>query len=171
MEIIKDAYAEELIEVTCPNCGSILRCTEEERKNRPCPVCGGDLSGYDYERELLTCEECGHVFYAVPEGIGQYGLFYTYCPECNEMVFFDKNIDVTTQNLKPEFFASFSNGTKIGFKDIKKWIAIGVNFLKQNPDEPFYYTASGNSFVLITRDEDEFHVVYTNDYKDVYIKR
>ena len=162
MEIIKDAYAEELIEVTCPDCGSILRCTEEERKNRPCPVCGADLD---------NCEKCEHVFYAVPEGIGQYGLFYTYCPECNEVVFFDKNIDVTTQNLKPEFFASFSNGTKIGFKDIKKWITIGINFLKQNPDEPFYYTASGDSFVLITRDEEEFHIVYTNDYKDVYIKR
>lgn len=172
MEIIKDAYAEELIEVTCPHCGSILRCTKEEKENYPCIVCGGDLSEQEYgdKRELLTCDHCEHVFYGIPEEVGEYGLYYTYCPECLGKVFFDYGIDVTTQNLKPEHFSSFSDGEKINFERIKKWIEVGINFLKKHPNEFLYYTASGDSFVMITRDEDEFYIMYTNNYKDVYIK-
>lgn len=172
MEIIKDAYAEELIEVTCPHCGSILRCTKEEKENHPCIVCGGDLSEQEYgdKRELLTCDHCKHVFYGIPEEIGEYGLYYTYCPECSEKVFFDYGIDVTTENLELKHFSSFSDGVKINFKDIKAWIARGVNYLKNNPNEYFYYTAAGNSFVLVQRDDDDFYVMYTDDYKDIHVK-
>jgi len=172
MEVIKDAYAEELIEVTCPHCGSILRCTKEEKENCPCIVCGGDLNEQEYgdKRELLTCDHCKHVFYGIPEEIGEYGLYYTYCPECLGKVFFDDGIDVTVENLKLEFFSSSNDGKKIDFKIIKKWISQGISYLKREPDEKFWHALSGDSAVFIIKEDDKYYVIYTDDYKDIYIK-
>ena len=172
MEIIKDAYAEELIEVTCPHCGSILRCTQDEKESCPCIICGGDLNEQEYgdKRELLTCDHCEHVFYGIPEEIGEYGLYYTHCPECSEKVFFDYGIEVTTENLELKHFSSFSDGIKINFRKIKNWISQGISYLKKEPDEKFWHALSGDSAVFIIKEDDKYCVIYTNDYKDVYIK-
>ena len=168
MEIIKNNLTKDTIEVECSKCGSILRCTEDEKNNLPCPVCGASLS--KEEKVYLICEECGHAFHASKTNeVGEYGCYYTYCPSCKKKVYLDDGIDVTADNLKIEYF-HHSGGKKVDFEEIKSWINTGVKFLKQNPNESYYFTASGNSFVLITRDEDEFYVMYTDNYRDVYLK-
>ena len=168
MEIIKNGFnTNELIEITCEHCGSVLRCTEEERNHCDCPVCGRPL----HTETLYFCENCEHHFSPTsPIEVGTYGEFYTTCPICRQKVYLDDGIDITVDNLKPEHFCYKDNGNYIKFSEIKEWIKEGINFLKQNPDEYFRYTASGDSFVLITREDDEFYVVYTDDYKDVYMK-
>ena len=171
MEIIENNLAKNTIKVECSKCGSILRCTEDEKNNLPCPVCGASLSEKEKEKIYLICEECGHAFHASEaDGVGEYGCYYTYCPICKEKVYLDDGIDITTDNLQLEYFGS-RNGKSVDFKEIKSWINIGVKYLKQNPNEHYYYTASGDSFILVTRDEDEFYVMYTNNYRDVYLKK
>lgn len=168
MEIIKNGFdSEELIEVTCEHCGSILRCTEEERKHYDCPVCGRPLCS----ETLYFCEYCAHHFPATsPIEVGVYGEFYTLCPKCGRTVYLDDGIDVTADNLKIEYFSSKENGKHVEFPQIKRWIKTGIEFLKKNPEEYLYYTASGDSFIMVTRDDGEFYVLYTDNYKDVYMK-
>lgn len=167
MEVIKRRSDEELIEVTCSHCGSILRCTGEEKRTLPCPVCGHQLNNGD---DLLQCDRCNYKFStAEPEGIGAYGCYYTFCPECGETVYMGDGIDVTIENLRLDYFSPMG-GKEISFPQIKSWIAEGIRFLKDNPDENIYYAASGDSFIFINRDVGDFYVMYTNKYKDVYIK-
>ena len=167
MEIIKRRSDEGLIEVTCSHCGSILRCTGEEKKTLPCPVCGDKLNDGD---DLLRCDRCDYKFSKTePEGIGEYGSYYTFCPECGEKVYMDDGIDVTVENLKLDYFSPMG-GKEVTFPRIKSWIAEGIRFLEDNPDENTYYTASGDSFIFICRDVGDFYVMYTNKYRDVYIK-
>ena len=170
MEIIKDNYNTEktLVEVTCPHCLSVLKCTPEECKTLPCPVCHKPLN----EKETAICELCGsEIHYDHIDGIGEYGLYYVICPECLGKIYIDDGIDVNTENLAIEHFANYSEDSKhIEFPRIKNWIKQGVEYLKQHPDEWAYYTCSGDSFVLVARDNEEYFVMYTDDYKDVYLK-
>lgn len=174
MEVVKYNNVKELIEIACPACGSILRCTPKEREKLPCPVCGHtlmeELETKTEKGEHLLCETCNYEFYSsISDGIGVEGLFYTYCPECGEKVYWDDGIDITAQNLQIEHFYP-EGGKPIDFPTVKKWIATGVAFLKKNPDCRYHYTASGDSFILILREEDEYYVMYTNNYKYVYLK-
>lgn len=180
MEVIKNNY-NELINVTCHHCGSILRCTQEEQNTCACPICGKSLKDHVEENsnsekeevyEMLECEKCGHEFLSSPEEAGEYGLYYTYCPRCNAPVYFNEGIDITADNLKKEHFYSMGEGAKeVSFLEIKEWIKKGINYLKKSDDHSWYwYTCSGDSLVLVTRDEDEFYVMWTNKYKDVFLK-
>ena len=171
MEIIKNNFAseEKLIDVTCPYCESVLRCTEEEKRTQLCPVCGHNL--YEEPRqELLYCEECDHDFYdSTPKGVGAYGVYYTTCPLCGNIVYYDDGIDVTADNLKLEYFSEPKKAKHVDFSDIKKFVQIGVDYLKDNPDENYHFSATGDSFVLVTRDDNEFYVMYTDNYRDVWV--
>ena len=171
MEIIKNNYIKEgkLIEVTCPSCGSVLKCTKDEKLTLPCPLCGSSLEGEPKYKEELHCK-CGHRFNASPEGVGEYGLYYATCPNCNEPNYFDDGIEVTSNNLSLEHFASFNNGSHIEFKTIKDWISKCIKFLKENPNEYIRYICSGDSFVLVKKEDDEFYVMYADNYKEVYLK-
>lgn len=172
MEVIKNNFAseEKLIDVTCPHCGSVLRCTEEEKRTQSCPVCGYGLYK-EPRKEQLYCEECGHDFYdSTPKRVGAYGIYYTTCPICGATVYYDDGIDVTAENLKLEYFSELKNAKHVDFSEIKKFIQIGVDYLKNNPDANFHYDATGDSFVLVTRDDDEFYVMYTDNYRDVWVK-
>ena len=169
MEIIKNNHNNEnnYIEITCPHCLSVLKCTPEECKTLPCPVCHKPLN----EKETTICELCGsEIHYDHIDGIGEYGLYYVICPECLGKTYIDDGIDVNTENLAIEHFANYSEDSKhIEFPRIKDWIKEGVEYLKQNPDEYYCSRMSGDSLIMVTRDDDVFYVVYTNDYRDVYI--
>jgi len=174
MEIIKNGFnSEELIEVTCPHCGSILRCTEEEKRTLPCPICGHNLNT-GIESPKLTfahCDKCDYDFNTDENPkIGTYGEYYITCPLCRDRVYLGDGIDITVDNLKLEYFYSYEDAIPIKFPEIKTWIDKGIKHLKENSDENCYYTATGDSFVLVMRDGEEFYVMYTNKYKDVYIK-
>ena len=63
---------------------------------------------------------------------------------------------------------SLNGGPKLGKNRFA--YAVVSTYLKQHPDEWAYYTCSGDSFVLVAKDDEEYFVMYTNDYKDVYLK-
>ena len=134
MKIIKNNYNKEetLIQVTCPHCFSVLKCTPEEYDTLPCPVCSKPLN----EKGIINCDHCNaEIYYDKPDGIGEYGLYYVKCPECNKFTYLDDGIDVTTDNLKLEYFSLASeDAVSIEFSEIKEWIKEGVEYLKQNPE-------------------------------------
>lgn len=167
MEVIKNGLSsDKLIEVTCDHCHSVLRCTELEVNHCNCPVCGKPLR----TEALYFCENCGHHFSTTsPMEIGVYGEYYVECPRCRQRVYLDDGIDITTDNLKLEYFSSHEDAKPVEFPEIKAWIDKGIKHLKENPDENYYYTATGDSFVLVTRDGEEFYVMYSNNYRDVWI--
>ena len=175
MEVIKNNFeATEMIEMSCPHCGSILKCTVEEKENDVCPICSYPLTerstNVNMPKRFLECEKCDHGFFATPDGIGLYGLYYTYCPKCGAITYFDDGIEVNAENLKLEHFSEPKDGLHVDFSEIKKFVQIGVNYLKNNPDENYHYSATGDSFILVTRDENEFYVMYTDNYRDVWVE-
>lgn len=178
MEIIKNNYNQtQMLEVTCPHCSSILRCTPEEKENSSCPICGRPLSHTKdstntHSPKELYCDKCDHNFFVTDyEGVGMYGGYYSHCPKCGAIVYADDGIEVNTENLTIEHFSSLGeDAKKVDFPEIKKWIKIGVNYLKNNPDEFMWYICSGDSFVLVSRDDNEFFVMWTNNYRDVWVK-
>ena len=179
MEVIKNNCSQaQMLEVTCPHCGSILRCTLEEKENSSCPVCGRSLSHTEdstntHSPKELHCDKCNHNFFVTDyEGIGMYGEYYSYCPECCAIVYADDGIEVTTENLALEYFSPLGeDAKKISFPEIKKWIKTGVDYLKSHPGEYMWYICSGNSFVLVSRDDNEFYVMWTNNYRDVWVTK
>lgn len=176
MEVIKNNFeATKMIEVTCPHCGSILKCTVEEKENDVCPICAYPLTerstNVNISERFLECEECDHGFFATPDGIGMYGLYYTHCPECGAITYFDDGIEVNAENLEEDYFApNGPDAVKVDFPLVKEWIKNGIAYLKHNPEESMWYASSGNSFVLVTRDDDEYYVMWTNNYRDVWMK-
>lgn len=47
-----------------------------------------------------------------------------------------------------------ANAAKIGQADLERWINEGITYLDDHPDESVYYTASGDSLVLVTREDE-----------------
>ena len=164
MEIIKNNYRkdEELIEVICPYCGSLLRCTSEERDFSPCPVCGEPL--------IFVCEHCGEEVHEPTIDVGMYGLYYIKCPYCDNVNYLDDGVDVTVDNLELKHFNDNTNAVKIDFLTIKKWIREGINVLKNNPNRHNYYVAGGDGLVLVTKDDENYWVIVSNNYKDAWLK-
>ena len=172
MEIIKNNYFYEKnkeITVHCKHCNSILKCTQYEYEHLPCPCCGLPFQ----EVHEAICDNCNNQFTYSPEecDTGAYGLYTIKCPECNHTVELNEGIDLTTENLEEKHFSNFSDGVDINFDTIKKWIKRGIDYLNTHTDEYMYYTSGGNTFVLVHRDDDEFYVMYTNNYNDVYLRR
>lgn len=172
MEIIQNNYAEnaELITVQCGNCNSILRCTVSELKNQ-CPCCGNPLSPQYDEKKSFCCDDCDYEFFAVPEGEGYCGLYYAFCPKCGQLIYSEEGIKITVKNLEMKHFDSSEDGVHIDFPTIKGWIKVGVSYLTRNPDECFYYCSTGDGFLFITRDDEEFYIMYTNNYKSTFITK
>lgn len=177
MEVIKNNHvsSDKLIYVQCKHCNSVLKCTESEL-NLPCPCCGHSLKEDSLEKEdckITICNNCGRTFeYDLDNcDIGEYGLYYIHCPHCDhyDCIEEEEGIELNIDNLREEHFADHSNGKPVDFSEIKRWIKIGITFLKSNPDQFVYFTMSGDSFIMIFREGDEFGVVYTNDYEDVYL--
>ena len=169
MEVIKNNYnSNELIEITCEHCNSILRCTEEEMYHSNCPVCGWSL------RPMVSycCDHCNYHFSttSLPK-IGEYGQYYVECPMCKKRVYLDREgIDITIDNLELDYFSSSTKGKHIEFSQIKGWIDRGLKYLKDNPSEYFHYSVSGDSFVVILKDDDEFYVIYSDNFKELHMK-
>lgn len=55
---------------------------------------------------------------------------------------------------------------------INKWIQQGIEFLRENKDEYYYFTGSGNTLVHIYRfdGDEEYYVVVSKDYESSEVK-
>lgn len=100
---------------------------------------------------------------------------YVTCPCCNYEMdveeFDDDAIDIYASNVKyPTHFTVSSKEFKaieISDEEINKWIQQGIEYFRENKDEYYYFTGSGNALVHIYRfdGDKEYYVVVSKDYE------
>lgn len=85
--------------------------------------------------------------------------------------FDDDAIDIYASNVKyPTHFTVSSKdfrAIEISDEEINKWIQQGIEYFRENKDEYYYFTGSGNTLVHIYRfdDDEEYYVVVSKDYE------
>ena len=69
----------------------------------------------------------------------------------------------------PNNYVSFKNSKKIDDEQINTWIEECINTLKGSDDDYYMYISSGNTMVLVTRNEDAgFDVRVCKDFEDKF---
>lgn len=146
MKIIKNNYSKfdkELVEFkcTCPNCQSILETDEND---------------VQYDREYME--------------------HYVICPCCHMRItseYFERN--VTLDNISYPFdFYQYENHDslkKLSDEEINNYIKQCINFLKYNPNEPYKYMGTGDSFVVVFNHDNEYYIVVAKNYWDSSINK
>ena len=129
------------------------------------------------EKVKVECKNCGSVLEITRQDThtGWLGFKYVTCPCCDYKIgieeFDDEAETICASNLKypTHFTVSDKDFGAVEIKDdeINKWIQRGIRFLRENKDEYYYFTGSGNTLVHIYRfDEDkEYYIVVSKDYE------
>lgn len=123
-----------------------------------CPVCQTELEvdQYDWQPRLYNTGNC------------------VVCPICNNSITADDAIDDEPEfetYKYPDDFTDYSVGKDLSDDWINSMIREGVNYLKNNPDEIVWYTATGNTFIIIFSysEDEEYCVSVAKNYKEVHI--
>ncbi len=66
----------------------------------------------------------------------------------------------------PEDFDLFTNAVVISAEKINQWIKEAVDYLESEPNEYSYYTASGNTIVIVFKHHEEYHIIVSDKYAD-----
>lgn len=123
--------------------------------------------------EQYICEECNSVFEYDENDIKADidGDKIVFCPCCNHPCYIDYT-PVTEDNIEfPTSFYHFGDGVNIEDDEITKDIKKCIKFLKENPNEPYRYIGSGNTFLCVFNHEDEYYIMVAKDYFDTGIDK
>ena len=130
------------------------------------------------EKVTVECDNCGSVLEVSREDThtGWLGLQFVTCPCCNyEMSieeFDDDAINICASNVKyPTHFMLCSKDfatVETSDKTINEWIQKGIEYFRNNKDEYYWYSGSGNTWVHIYRYEkdEEYMVIVSKDYEE-----
>lgn len=136
----------------------------------------------DFEPINCLCDECLSEFVIeseddIKELKGKYGwsgLLNVICPCCGERTVVDYSIKLTKDNVEyPKHFAFFKERNKVHIEDdnvqkkLRELIERMENPLKKDTD--FLYTAYGDMFLIVFREDDGYYAVVTHNYEDCYI--
>ena len=141
-----------------------------------------DNNTSNFEPIDAMCEECLSEFTIeskddIEELNGSYGwsggLSIT-CPCCGERTNVDHYIELNKNNIEyPKHFKMENGVTPVHIEDsevqdkIRKLIGQLDNPLNDELD--YIYTAYGDLFILVTKEDDGYYVVVTRDYDDCYV--
>ena len=131
------------------------------------------------ETRKFTCENCSsELEYDESDiTIGVYGAAHIRCPLCeyNNMLEDEEyDIDLTKDNIEyPIHF--YHTSKELGAIDIcdnkhvKEAINDAIRYFRNNKNETYWLTASGNMHVIVFRFDEEYDVVVTDNYYSTYI--
>lgn len=126
----------------------------------------------------IECEHCDSVFVMDCDeldeecSIGAYGIKRVKCPCCGEMTDTDEDIKLNAYNITfPTHFHHAENTARISNDEIQNWIEKGLEWFENNPNEDYWYTASGNTTVIIFNLEDEFEIKVFKDEYNSFIEK
>jgi hypothetical protein len=122
--------------------------------------------------EQFICEHCNSILEYNKEDIRlNNNNAVIKCPCCGHECI----IETYKCELKfPKDFYQFgiSNGSvKIDDEEITLWIKDCINWLENNPNEPFRYRGSGNTFLCVFNHEDEYYIMVAKNYFDTSIDK
>lgn len=131
----------------------------------------------DVSEEYYVCEECNSVFEYEDYDIYRYkdedGIERVDCPCCGQSCII--YTPITEDNIKfPKSFYQFGvrdGAVEIDNKEITFWIKDCISWLKNNPNEPYKYVGSGDTFLCVFNHEDEYYIMVAKNYFDTSIDK
>lgn len=127
------------------------------------------------ESDEYICEKCNSVFiydnydvYTDKDNIERVD-----CPCCGHscIVYTPITIDNIRFPINFNQIDEHNGAIKINNEKITDWIKECINYLKNNPEEFYRYTASGNTFVCVFNHDDEYYVMVAKNYFDCDIDK
>lgn len=123
----------------------------------------------------VECENCGSILEVNNKDthIGWLGMEYVTCPCCNKDTVVEEfeGIEITAKNVNyPTHFLYVDKDQRdvvhIDDEKINEYIQRGIEYLRINKDEYYWYTATGDCFVEVFRyeDDEEYYILVTNSY-------
>lgn len=137
------------------------------------------IENTSYPRKVV-CDRCGSELEYEKEDtrIGYLGVTHLDCPLCGEEIMLEGNeqdIFLTKDNIKfPTHFYHFSKETgakEIPSYRIEEYIRKGIDFLRENKEEFYWYSGTGDSRIFVFRyDGDEMYdIVVAKDFYETEI--
>ena len=107
--------------------------------------------------------------------VGELGNYYYICPCCGEKTYLDSGIELNKDNIRfPQHYCSTASGIDISDDKIDKMVKKCIERIEKI-DSNFSYTATGNTFVLVTREyedvEDGYNIYVSKEYYESYVSK
>lgn len=124
----------------------------------------------------VTCYSCRSRLEVLPDEIkhGAFGTSYVICPVCGEVIEMDDYDDfvLTADNLVyPDHFANWQTGELLDNESITRYIKDGIDYLRRNKEEYYWYTTSGRSKIDVYRsnEDKEYLISVYKSYEETMI--
>lgn len=131
-------------------------------------------NNYDCKTEEIICEHCNSIFELDENDddiiVSDDNDNYVYCPCCGQKVYlYEPN---TKDNINfPTSYTNFASGVDISNEEINEWIKECIEWLDENPEQPYKYIGTGNTFAVVFNHEDEYTILVTKNYFESYIDK
>ena len=107
--------------------------------------------------------------------VGELGNYYYICPCCGEKTYLDSGIELNKDNIRfPQHYCSTLTGIDISDDKINKMVKECIERIEKI-DSDFVYTATGNTFVLVTKEyedvEDGYNIFVSKGYYESYVNK
>lgn len=137
-------------------------------------VLNRDIEGQKFY--IQKCTEChAELKFAFDDTyIGAYGVRYLKCPVCGEEIITGiDGIDLTYDNVEfpIHFYKTGEEAVDIPDEQIQKWVRRGLSAFKNGEARDFWYSGTGNAFMIILAMEDEYCIYVMKNYWECEIPK
>lgn len=133
-----------------------------------------------FDKELIefkcTCPNCQSIL-ETNENDVQYDRedmeHYVICPCCHMRItdeYFDRIVTLDNISYPFDFYQYGHNSClNLSNEEINHYIRQCIDFLKYNPNEPYKYISTGDSFIIVFNHEDEYYFMVAKNYEDASV--
>ena len=132
---------------------------------------------FNKTENIYTCNNCMSKIDVDDKDlqVGELGNYYYICPCCGEKTYLDSSIELNKDNIRfPQHYCSTLTGIDISDDKINKMVKECIERIEKI-DSDFVYTATGNTFVLVTREhedvEDGYNIFVSKGYYESYVNK
>ena len=129
---------------------------------------------FNKTENIYTCNNCMSKVDADDDDlqVGEFGNYYYVCPCCGEKTYLDSGIELNKDNIRfPQHYCSTLTGIDISDDKINKMVKECIERIEKI-DSDFVYTATGNTFVLVTKEGDDgYYIFVSKGYYESYVNK
>ena len=128
---------------------------------------------FNKTENIYTCNNCMSKVDVDDDDlqVGEFGNYYYVCPCCGEKTYLDSGIELNKDNIRfPQHYCSTASGIDISDDKIDKMVKKCIERIEKI-DSNFSYTATGNTFVLVTREYEDVEDGYNTDGYNIYVSK